>query len=80
MTSVDPVTRGLSSLDAARDDLLAILNRVPGFSSYSVQFVTSLEKTVEEAASRATSKIVIKGMIFDLVLFGLGYFLGRRSS
>lgn len=75
---IDEVTRGLGRLDGARDDLLAILNRIPGFSGYSAQFVTALEATVSDAASKAASKVVIRGVLINSAIFVLGFVLGRR--
>lgn len=69
---------GAAQLGAARDDLLRIVDSIPGVDAQ--KFVTSMEATVSDAATKAVKGWVIKGMIANVGLLLVGLWLSRRKG
>ena len=74
---VDPRMAALGGLSAARDDLIKIVDAIPGINAQG--FVTSMEATVSDAATKAVKPWIYKGMAVNLGLLVLGLWLGRRK-
>lgn len=74
---VDPRFAALNGLAAARDDLIKIVDAIPGVPAQ--QFVTSMEATVTDAANKAVRPWIYKGMAVNFGLLLLGLYLGRRN-
>jgi len=77
------LSQGLSSLDlgnlgAARDDLLRIMNKIPGVPAQ--EFVTAMEATVSDAATKAVKPWIIKGMVANVGLLLIGLWLSKRKG
>ncbi len=69
--------RRFTGFSAARDDLLKIVDAIPGIPAQ--QFVTALEKTVSDSATKAVQPLVLKGAIVSAAIGVVAILIARSQ-